>query len=351
MLREAAAREVTTATVVLSWDNPTSKGFRGAEPDLTIVWSDEMARQVAEHHDYPRDRIVVAGVPHFDDYVRHGALRTREELGLDADRRLILFATGAPATFGANVAVAEALAKAVASDALGFPSQLIVRLHPLNFRPGHKAPVDEYERLAATYGHTRLDIPDIRSESLTVDMADSDRLRLGALIKNCDVLVNVFSTTTLEAFLVDRPVVLVSSDVDTDRPTADGLRGFREYEHVRAVIDQRAAEVARTIPEILEHVRAYLADPSLDRDGRRRVAGRELGPTDGSAGRRVGESLLELLGLSPAGGAAGRARSECFAGFLDRDAAGLAQPSRRGPARDGCPTSARSGSSPRRSRS
>ena len=55
-------------------------------------------------------------------------------------------------------------------------------------------------------------------------MADSDRLRLGALIKNCDVIVNVFSTTTLGAFLVDRPVVLVSSDVD-DRPTADGLRG------------------------------------------------------------------------------------------------------------------------------
>ena len=39
---------------------------------------------------------------------------------------MILFATGAPATFGANVAVAEALAKAVASDALGFPSQLVV---------------------------------------------------------------------------------------------------------------------------------------------------------------------------------------------------------------------------------
>ena len=62
VLREAAARGVTTATVVLSWDNPTSKGFRGAEPDQTIVWSDEMARQVAEHHDYPRERIVVAGV-------------------------------------------------------------------------------------------------------------------------------------------------------------------------------------------------------------------------------------------------------------------------------------------------
>ena len=237
VLREAAARGVTTATVVLGWDNPTSKGFR-AEPDLTIVWSDEMARQVAEHHDYPRDRIVVAGVPHFDDYVRHGALRTREELGLDEDRRLILFATGAPATFGANVAVAEALAKAVASDALGFPSQLIapppaqLPARPQGASRRVRAPRGDLRPHATRHsGHP--------PESLTVDMADSDRLRLGALIKNCDVLVNVFSTTTLEAFLVDRPVVLVSSDVDTDRPTADGLRGFREYEHVRAVIDQR----------------------------------------------------------------------------------------------------------------
>ena len=83
VLREAEQRGIATATVVLSWDNPTSKGYRGADPDRTIVWSDEMARQVAEHHDYPRERIVVAGVPHFDDYVRDGALPTREELGLD----------------------------------------------------------------------------------------------------------------------------------------------------------------------------------------------------------------------------------------------------------------------------
>jgi hypothetical protein len=300
VLREAEKRRIETATVVLSWDNPTSKGYRGADPGRTIVWSDEMARQVAHHHDYPRERIVVAGVPHFDDYVRDGALPAREELGLDPDRRLVVFATGAPATFSANVAVAEALAEAVASDALGSPSQLVVRLHPLNFRPGHEAPLEDYERLAATYGHTRLDIPDIRSESLTVDMPDSDRRRLGALIKNCDVLVNVFSTTTLEAFLVDRPVVLVSSDVDANRDAAYGLRGFHDYEHVRAVIDQRAAKVARAIPEIIEHVREYLADPSLDGDGRRRVAVRELGPADGSAGRRVGKSLLGLLGLAPA---------------------------------------------------
>ena len=88
VLREAHARGVASATLILSWDNPTSKGYRGAEPEQTIVWSDEMARQIAEHHDYPRAQIRVAGVPHFDHYVREDELLTREELceqlGLEA---------------------------------------------------------------------------------------------------------------------------------------------------------------------------------------------------------------------------------------------------------------------------
>jgi hypothetical protein len=304
VLREARARGVAGATLVLSWDNPTSKGYRGAEPERTIVWSDEMARQIAEHHDYPRAQIRVEGVPHFDHYVREGALLTREELceqlGLDPARRLILFATSSPGIFRRNAAVAETLAQAIATDALGVPAQLVVRLHPINFRPDHRTPLDEYRRLVEAYPNVQLDVPEVRSERLRVDMAASDGLRLGSLIKHCDVLVNVFSTTTLEAFLVDRPVVLVSSEVDLDRGVGGRRREFHEYEHVRSVMAEQAARVAYSLPEIVDHLRAYLADPSLDAEGRSRVAARELGPADGWSGQRIGGALLALLGVSPA---------------------------------------------------
>lgn len=304
VLREAHARGVASATLILSWDNPTSKGYRGAEPEQTIVWSDEMARQIAEHHDYPRAQIRVAGVPHFDHYVREDELLTREELceqlGLDPARRLILFATSSPGIFRSNAAVAETLARAIATDALGAPAQLVVRLHPINFRPDHRTPFDEYRGLVDTYAHVHLDVPEVCSERLRVDMPASDALRLGSLIKHCDVLVNVFSTTTLEAFLVDRPVVLVSSEVDLDRSTGDRRREFQDYEHVASVMAEQAARVAYSLPEIVEHLSTYLADPSLDREGRRRVAARELGPADGRAGKRIGRTLLALLNVSPA---------------------------------------------------
>ena len=70
VLREARRRGLPTAAVVLAWDNPTNKGYRGADPDRTVVWSQRMADQLALHHDYPADRIEVGGVPHFDPYLR-----------------------------------------------------------------------------------------------------------------------------------------------------------------------------------------------------------------------------------------------------------------------------------------
>src|SRR5829696_225116 len=115
-LREARRSGVATAVTVLSWDNPTSKGYRGARPERIIAWSERMAEQVATHHDYPRDRIDACGVPHFDPYRRDAALWSREELtgnlGLDPRRRLVVFASSGPAHHSHNLEVAEAIARA-----------------------------------------------------------------------------------------------------------------------------------------------------------------------------------------------------------------------------------------------
>jgi hypothetical protein len=298
VLREARARGIPAATAVLSWDNPSSKGYRGGSPDRMVVWSDEMARQTAEYHDYPRERIVVGGVPHFDHYIRAGDLLSREELfarlGLDPARRLVVFATSLPRTFERSLDVAEELARAIDQDELGFPAQLVVRLHPMNFKGGERSELAGYERLSSRHGHVHLDVPEIVSQRLVCDLSADDGVRLGSLIKHCDVLVNVFSTTTLEAFLADRPVVLVSSRIDegSDR------RDFQEYAHVRSVMDSGAARVAGSLSEVTEHVRRYLADPSLDRARRVEVAARELGPADGRSGARTGRYLLELLGAT-----------------------------------------------------
>jgi hypothetical protein len=299
VLREARREGVPTAVSVLSWDNPTSKGYRGAFPDRMIAWSERMADQIARHHDYPRDRIEACGVPHFDAYRREGELWSREELcsrlGLDPARRLIVFAASAPGQHSHNLEVAGALARAVADESLGLPAQLVVRLHPIYLRPDHMTPLDGFRELSERNPHVTLDVPEVVSDRLRCDLPRSDGLRLGSLLKNCDVLVNVFSTTTLEAFLLDRPVVLVN-------PVG---RAFGEYAHIRPVAQAGAALVAESPAQIAEHIRTYLRQPSLHSEARRRLALEECGPSDGHAGERIAERLLEQMGMVvPAGAAA-----------------------------------------------
>lgn len=313
VLREARRRGVRTAAVVLAWDNPTNKGYRGADPDLTVVWSERMADQIVRHHDYPRERILVGGVPHFDPYLRPDGLPSRDELfaqlGLDPGRRLVLFATRSPASYPHSPIVAEALARAVSDGAFGHPSQLVVRLHPVSFRPGYHLPLEEYRRLSEGKAHVHLDVPTVLSQALRSDMPASETTRLGALIKHCDVLVNVFSTTSLEALLVDRPVVMVSPDAHLSAgnhaaaPAPEWPREFADYEHTRELVERGAARVADSLPQLVEEVRRYLDDPERDGHGRREAAARECGPMDGRSGRRIGGYLLEAMAATPADGA------------------------------------------------
>lgn len=285
VLREAALHRVQSATVVLSWDNPTSKGYRGANPDLVIAWSERMKSQLVEFQDFAPEQVVVGGVPHFDAYYRDGDLPSRvdlcAQLGLDPDRKIVLFATSAPGYYGRDHEVAAALARAIAQDTLGAPAQLVVRVHP-NF-PSKGVSISDFERIAGEYRHVALDVPVILSGGLSCHMPADDSRRVMGLVRHCDVLVNVFSTTTLEAFAVDRPVVMVESKAVA-------------YEHMAAVLESGAAPVARTDGELVANVGRYLADPGHERAQRAAIAAQEIGPADGRSGRRIAGLLLELAG-------------------------------------------------------
>lgn len=285
LLREAALHGVPGACVILSWDNPTSKGYRGANPDLVVAWSDRMREQMMEFQDFAPGEVVVGGVPHFDAYYDDDRLPARGELfdrlGLDPERRLVLFATSAPGYYGRDHEIADMLARAVAGDTLGVPAQLVIRVHP-NF-PSKGVGVEDFEAVARAHPHVHLDVPEILPAALTSHMPADDTERLMALIKHCDVLVNVFSTTTLEAFAVDRPVVMIESKATV-------------YEHMALVLESGAAPVASNEEQLIAHVRRYLAHPEHERAERRRIAEQELGPADGRSGERIAATLLELAG-------------------------------------------------------
>lgn len=306
VFQEAARRGVPTAALVSNWDNPTTRGYRAVDFDLVVAWSEQMRRTMVDLHDIAPERVKIGGVPHWDLYFSDTELPSREELcedlGLDPAKRIVFHAAFPPVGNQRPLErIAAVLAEATEAGTLGDDVQLLIRLHPKHMAHDEGDARRPFEQLTQHEG-VHINHPEVGGgESLRYEPTAKDARTLGGLLKHCDVLVNIFSTTTLEGFLLDRPVVMAATDAALtraeDRSRIRDPDRWNDFVHLQPLVDSGAARVAHSSEDLIAHVLAYLADPSLERDKRREIAWLECGPTDGHAGERTAGFLLEQLGL------------------------------------------------------
>lgn len=299
ILKQAAQRQIPVLALVSSWDNFTSKGFFPFGVNWLVVWNEVMRDEAIEMFGFPADRIFLSGIPRFDPYFRGQGFRSREtffaELGLDPHKPLITFATATrhllvsphDATSPEPEIVAY-LAEAIAANAFGREAQLLVRLHPL-------ADLAAYAPLAA-YPCVTLQVPG-QQQGAFVDRTFSraDDRELAETMCYSDVVVNIASTTTIDAAVFDTPVVGIGFDMRGERPFLHSPRRFYAYEHYRKLAETGGFRVAWAKEDLISHIRAYLDQPSLDRNGRLHIVRQQCHTTDGRAGERVGQHILTIL--------------------------------------------------------
>lgn len=283
---------IPAAGWINSWDNLTSKPAYYTGYDQYLVWSERMREEIFRYYPEAAGRTVVAtGVPHFDWYRRPEMVWSREEffrrMGLDPARQLILYASATPHLAPAEHMVARRLAEEVEAGSLPGRPQLLVRLHPGDsgerFRDWHAT------------GAVRLRVPGESGGGRLSAFCPTpeDAHELVSSVFHADVVVNLASTITLEAALLDRPVVNVAYDPRPGEEFQRVVRRYYEvYDHFRTVVESRAVRLARSDEELLAQIRAYLEDPALEREGRRRIAEFWCSPLDGRSAERLAEQLL-----------------------------------------------------------
>src|SRR5688572_12578469 len=94
-VKAARARRVPVWMLLFSWDNLSTKGALHEPPDLMFVWNERQRQEAVELHDFPADRVVVAGAPRFDDFFALEPRVPRDAffapLGLDPGRPTLLY--------------------------------------------------------------------------------------------------------------------------------------------------------------------------------------------------------------------------------------------------------------------
>lgn len=301
LLREAAARGVPTATVIVGWDNSSSYSLPGADMDWASCWSDLQQEELVQGNDWDEEQVFIGGIPSYDGYVTKKWQMERREYfklhGLDPGRRLIAYASSF-ISFSPDIQNIEALARLVEGDQLGQPCQLLVRLHPNHFMDVSRF-AEERARVQALVDanpHVFLVEPVALGGALG-HYSGEDMDEKTSMMAHADVFVTVYSTMVVEASMHDTPVIGLCIDSPVGWPgkytlPLSQIGGWPTHSRFR---ESGAGRVALTEEELRQHLSDYLAHPQADLEARRKFVADECTYIDASAGRHTADNLLQML--------------------------------------------------------
>ncbi len=300
LLREAAARRIRTAAIVLGWDNPSSHALPGARIDAISCWSEAQKQELIDGADWRAEQIHIGGIPSYDGYFRRQWLLPREEYfamhGLDPKRKLLGYAASF-VTYSPNIQNIEAIARLVANDQLVAPCQLLVRLHPNHFTTVKRWSTERQQiyDLAERYPHVHVVEPVPLGGELGY-YSGEDMHEKSSMMAYSDVFLTVYSTMVVETSIHQTPIISVTIDSPSGWPGEYSLLltqigNWPTHQRFRR---SAAGRVATNEEELRQAINDYLLHPEMDRQAQHRFVQQECTFTDGSAGSRTGAYLAQL---------------------------------------------------------
>jgi hypothetical protein len=265
-----------------------------------IVWNDLMKEQAIALHGYQSGQIRVAGTPQWDRYFQDDIILPREtfmrRIGADPAKKLVTLTTSPAELYGHFDHVIRVMAAAL--EAGRWPNtQVLVRVHP-------RDDISRYAQFGST-PNVIIEKPfkqTVRAgDGMAVDTTADTQRHLANTMRHSDVVVQVASTIAIEAAIFDTPVVNISFDGETPDEFVRSARRYRQFTHFVNVTRHNPLRDAATPEAMVEHVATYLADPSLERDGRRQVVLEQCQFLDGRAAERaagfVAAELADVTGV------------------------------------------------------
>jgi len=206
-------------------------------------------------------RIVVTGIAHFDQLFNRNKELDSQVLmscGIDPGKKYIIFTTD-----NIDYDETETMLIGVINATMKIGDiQLVVKVHP-------GEDIEKYQILADKYHDSRINI-----------IKDVD---LYALISNCELLITKYSTTALEAMMIDKQVITINlSGEPTPVPYAEegAALGVYQYEEIE--------------PAILKSLYDEETQASF-KEGRNNFVRRWAGEPDGGATQRIVNLMNEMI--------------------------------------------------------
>ncbi len=248
-IKSARALGIPAWMLMFSWDNLSTKGALHAAPDAMFVWNERQRREAVELHDYPVDRVVVAGAPRFDEFFTLGGVVARDAflgaLGLDPGAPTLLYVCSSRFIAERELPFVEqwlAALRASSSAALR-ACNVIVRPHPdITLVDGEEPAAVTWPAMPQATGWVQRPFADRRALVLRTTYGTPQAFY--ECLHHADAVVGLNTSAELEAGIAGRPVfTLLSHEEGADGQTNTLHFNYLLSEHggfVTCAADMRA---------------------------------------------------------------------------------------------------------------
>lgn len=290
----AQKRGIKTLALIHSWDNIAKrKGPMWIRPDILGVWNEFQKQEAIKVNFYKEGDIKLVGPAHFDIYWRQDTFIGREaffkKMGLDPNKKLVTIISTAEGLVDNNYIV-DILLDAFKKNRYVLPIQLLFRL-------SHVPPECNDQMYGRFYNNPNItiDYPGEHSLKLGWNPSQQQMHHFANLVKYSDVQVSIVSTATVEAAILDRPVVNIGfSTVQPELFQKLIIESVFKC-HFKPIIDFGATYIAKNPDDLIAGINSYLLNPALHRQERARLKEALIYKADGKAAERIAHTILELL--------------------------------------------------------
>jgi hypothetical protein len=307
ILRAAKKNNLKTLSIILSWDNSTTRGYPGCVTDYTIAWTKFMKKELIELSDLNEKRIKVLGSAQFDNYFKKTNIKKKQffqNYNIKKNKKIIFFATRGPNTYSFNSEIIDLICKNIEERNLN-NSILIVRVHPLHYSLKKKSQYnllfEKYKILEKKYKNIlRINYPNLISKNFDFNLNKKEVDVLHALIKYSDIIVNVFSTINLEAMIFDKPSLNVcfqykkNKEKKNHRARHDIFVDLKQ-DHNQRILSTGGIINCLTDESLIDNIKFYLKKPKFNSKNRLKIYNREIGPNKGQVYRKISNFISNFV--------------------------------------------------------
>lgn len=292
-LKTAKKLGIKTVGMVNSWDNLSSRGMLRAFPDTLLVNNEQIKRDAVSIDGFPPELITVVGMPHFDYYV-NDKRSSREDfyhkIGVPISKDIILFCPAGSRMNHTEWQVIKMLDEAIRSGKLGFIAHILVR------RP----PNDDMV-MGDLVENKNITFDDLSQKFDTDDPNDwewkeEDMVHLADSLFYSKMMVGYASTMSIDMSVFDRPIINVVFDGWEKQNKSESFSWFYyQTSHYCSLMKLGGVHLVSSMEELIQSINAYYHNPSLGREGRKRIVSEQCWKLDGSSGLRIAEYLINKL--------------------------------------------------------